>query len=201
MIRAFLGKKKQPEFGVFIEATDGTLYQSTEWKGTKTANSIVVKQPTVSFRISLTEAGDTMKLLDSSTRRLSLYMTAIPDEASAIKDMKSTANTLNIKKLVSSTDYAAGYCNAKTFPDGKTKGVLPAYGWWRIAYDNKDSVDACLSACNGTPMDTSLYYWSSTFWGLFNNRSDCWAISWADPSPYSIQADVYFYVRPFAEYN
>ena len=47
-------------YGVFIEATDGTLHQSTEWTGAKTANSIVVKQPTVAFRIALTQSSSTM---------------------------------------------------------------------------------------------------------------------------------------------
>ena len=201
MIRAFLGKKKQAEFGVFIEATDGTLYQSTEWKGTKTANSIVVKQPTVSFRIALTQSSNTMQIHSSYSGTLENYMTAISDSSQAKLDMKSAENTANIMKLQSGTGYAAGYCNSFTFPDGKTKGLLPALGWWQTAYDNKAAVDACLAACGATPMDTSNYHWASTFRGVSGSNRRCWVLAWSDGRvPYG-SLNLSSRVRPFAEYN
>lgn len=201
MIRAFLGKKKKEVgFGVFIEATDGTLYQSTEWKGTKTANSIVVKQPTASFRIALTQL--TLKIYSSNLGPLEEYMTVINDSAQAKLDMKSAENTANIMKYTSRTDYAAGYCNSFIFPDGKTTGLLPALGWLQIAYDNKAEVDACLAACGATAMETSEYYWTSTLWGMSSYKERaCWILRWSDGKITGGIIDASFWVLPFAEYN
>lgn len=203
MIRAFLGKKKkQVEFGVFIEAIDGTLYQSTEWTGAKTANSIVVQQPTVAFRIALTQSSSTMQINSSASGTLEKYMTAIKDKEQAKLDMKSAENTANFMKLQSGTDYAAGYCNSFTFPDGKTKGLLPALGWMQTAYDNKAAVDACLAACGATAMDTSNYHWASTFWGVGSDYYRyCWTLSWSRGSVSNSGLSNSNRVRPFAEYN
>ena len=188
-------------YGVLIEATDGTLHQSTEWTGAKTANSIVVKQPTAAFRIALTQSTNTMKIHSSYSGTLENYMTAIGDAAQAKLDMKSAENTANIMKLQNGTDYAAGYCNAFTFPDGKTKGLLPALGWLQTAYDNKAAVDACLAACGATAMDTSDYHWASTFWGVSSSGYRyCWQLDWSDGNVDDYFLDSSFRVRPFAEY-
>lgn len=187
-------------YGVFIEATDGTLHQSTEWTGAKTANSIVVKQPTVAFRIALTQSSSTMKIHSSYSGTLENYMTAIRDSSQAKLDMKSAKNTANIMKLQSGTDYAAGYCNAFTFPDGKTKGLLPALGWLQTAYDNKAAVDACLAACGATAMDTSNYHWTSTFWGVSGSYRNCWVLTWSDGYVIYGGLSDSGRVRPFAAY-
>lgn len=188
-------------YGVFIEATDGTLHQSTEWTGAKTANSIVVRQPTTAFRIALTQSSSTMKIHSSYDGALENYMTAIKDTAQAKLDMKSAENTANIMKLQSGTGYAAGYCNSFTFPDGKTKGLLPALGWLQTAYDNKAAVDACLAACGATAMDTSNYHWASTFWGVTSdNYRSCWLLRWSGGGVYGSLLGDSFRVRPFAAY-
>lgn len=186
-------------YGVFIEATDGTLHQSTEWTGAKTANSIVVKQPTVAFRIALTQSSGGMKIHSSNSGTLENYMTAISDTAQAKLDMKSAENTANIMKLQSGTGYAAGYCNSFTFPDGKTKGLFPALGWLQTAYDNKAAVDACLAACGATAMDN--YNWSSTFWGVGSDSSrGCWQLGWSGGGVGHLSLSTSLRVRPFAEY-
>lgn len=188
-------------YGVFIEATDGTLHQSTEWTGAKTANSIVVKQPTVAFRIALTQLSSKMQIHSSKSGTLENYMTAIGDSSQAKLDMKSAENTANIMKLQSGTGYAAGYCNSFTFPDGKTKGLLPALGWLQTAYDNKAAVDACLAACGATAMDTSNYHWASTFWGVGTGGSRlCWILGWSDGLVSNDFLNYSHRVRPFAEY-
>lgn len=188
-------------YGVFIEATDGTLHQSTEWTGAKTANSIVVKQPTVAFRIALTQSSNTMQIHSSYSGTLENYMTAISDSSQAKLDMKSAENTANIMKLQSGTGYAAGYCNSFTFPDGKTKGLLPALGWLQTAYDNKAAVDACLAACGATAMDTSNYHWASTFWGVYSSGNRyCWILRWSDGSVNNYYLSISLRVRPFAAY-
>lgn len=194
----------QNAYGVFIEDTNGKLYTSEEWDGSKTPNSIVVKQLMASFRIALTESSSTMQISVNSTDPLEKYMTAISDIAQAKLDMKSEENTANIMKLQSGTGYAAGYCNSFTFPDGKTKGLLPALGWLQTAYDNRLEIDACLAACGAVAIDTNEYYWTSTFQGVnsINKRRDCWILNWHSGEVtilYGLSSN--YRVRPFAEYN
>lgn len=188
-------------YGVYIEATDGTLYQSTEWTGAKTANSIVVQQPTAAFRIALTQSSSTMKMSANDTDPLDDYMTSISNFSQAKLDMKSAENTANILKMQSSTKYAAGYCNAFTFPDGKTKGLLPAVGWWQTVYNNNGAINACLSACGGTMIDDRNYYWASTFWGVVTTYRKCWLRAWPIDNLDINYLDTSYLVRPFAEYN
>ena len=185
-------------YGVYIEATDGTLYKSTEWNSAKTANSIVVKQPTTAFRIALTQPSSKMQIHSNTSADLKNYMTAYKEEQAKL-DMKSAKNTANIMKLQSGTDYSAGYCNSFIFPDGKTKGVLPALGWWQTAYDNKEAVDACLAACGATAM-LKEYYWSSTFWGVNTYGSACWSLTWSYKGVSGSSLTRSLQVRPFAEY-
>ena len=187
-------------YGVFIEATDGMLYPSTDWTGAKTANSIVVKQTKVAFRIALTQPSDVTRICSTYTEALEKYMTAISDSAKAKLDMKSAENTANIMRMKSGTGYAAGYCNSFIFPDGKTTGLLPALGWLQTAYDNKAAVDACLAACGAMAMDMSKY-WASTFWGVTGNYRYNWTLNWSDGSVIGHILYNIAQVRPFAEYN
>ena len=203
--RRMMSLKKQTPLpllnGVYIEATNGKLFTSDKWTGSLTANSVVVIQDEVRFRIALTQSSSTMKIHSSSSGTLENYMTAIGDEAQAKLDMKSAENTANIMKLQSGTDYAAGYCNAFTFPNGKTKGLLPALGWLQTAYDNKAAVDACLAACGATPMGTDYFHWSSTFRGVRGSYRYCWRLGWSNGyAGYGSLGDSK-QVRPFAAYG
>ena len=199
--RMMFSKKQTPSLnGVYIEATNGELFTADKWTGSLTPNSVVVIQDEVRFRIALTRPSSTMKIHSSHDGALENYMTAIGDTAQAKLDMKSAENTANIMKLQSGTGYAAGYCNSFTFPDGKTKGLLPALGWLQTAYDNKAAVDACLAACGATAMDTS-YHWAATFGGVYggSNRG-CWVVAWSDGGVEYGRLSISGRVRPFAEY-
>ena len=194
-------KKQTPLLdGAYIEATNGELFTSDKWTGSLTPNSVVVIQDEVRFRIALTQSSSTMKIHSSYDGALENYMTAIGDTAQAKLDMKSAENTANIMKLQSGTGYAAGYCNSFTFPDGKTKGLLPALGWLQTAYDNKAAVDACLAACGATAMDTSNYHWASTFWGVLSSDRNCWMLRWSDGGVGTGYLGGSRRVRPFAAY-
>lgn len=201
--RMMSSKKQTPSLnGVYIEATNGELFTADKWTGSLTPNSVVVIQDEVRFRIALTQSSSTMQIHSSSLGTLENYMTAISDSSQAKLDMKSAENTANIMKLQSGTGYAAGYCNSFTFPDGKTKGLLPALGWLQTAYDNKAAVDACLAACGATAMDTSNYHWASTFFGVYSGGRYCWILYWSDGfvgngSPLDDSGRV----RPFATYG
>ena len=205
--RRMMSLKKQTPLlnGVYIEATNGKLFTSDKWTGSLTANSVVVIQGEVRFRIALTQSSSTMQIHSSYSGKLENYMTAIRDSSQAKLDMKSAENTANIRKLQSGTDYAAGYCNSFTFPDGKTKGLLPALGWLQTAYDNKAAVDACLAACGATAMDTSDYHWSSTFWGVdktsSRNYRRCWVLNWSNGDVTYKSLTNANWVRPFATYE
>lgn len=200
--RMMSSKKQTPSLnGVYIEATNGELFTADKWTGSLTPNSVVVIQDEVRFRIALTQSSSTMKIHSSYDAALENYMTAIGDTAQAKLDMKSAENTANIMKLQSGTGYAAGYCNSFTFPDGKTKGLLPALGWLQTAYDNKAAVDACLAACGATAMDTSNYHWASTFWGVGGGSYRvCWGLRWSNGGVGSFDLSTNNRVRPFAEY-
>lgn len=201
--RRMMSSKKTPSLnGVYIEATNGELFTSDKWTGSLTPNSIVVIQDEVQFRIALTQSSSTMQIYSSSSGALENYMTAIKDEVQAKLDMKSVENTANIMKLQSGTDYAAGYCNSFTFPDGKTKGLLPALGWWQTAYDNNAAVDACLAACGATVMDISDLYWSSTFYGVDRGGDrGCWFLDWLGGRVDYDTINGSRLVRPFATYG
>ena len=139
--RRMMSLKKQAPSNVYIEATNGELFTADKWTGSLTPNSVVVIQDEVQFRISLIQPSSKMKIHSNTSTDLKKYMTAIQNEAQAKLDMKSAKNTAGIMKLQSGADYAAGYCNSFTFPDGKTKGLLPALGWIQAAYDNKAAVE------------------------------------------------------------
>ena len=199
--RRMMSSRKTPSLnGVYIEATNGELFTSDKWTGSLTPNSVVVIQDEVQFRIALMSS--TMQIYSSSSGALENYMTAISDEAQAKLDMKSAKNTANIMKLQSGTDYAAGYCNSFIFPDGKTKGLLPALGWLQMAYDNKEAVDACLAACGAMVMDISNFHWTSTFYGV-DRAGDrgCWFLDWSGGYVDYNSLNGSCLVRPFAAYG
>ena len=194
-------KKTQSLNGVYIEATNGELFTADEWTGSLTPNSVVVIQDKVQFRIALTQSSNTMRMNQKSSGALENYMTGIKDKEQAKLDMKSAENTANIMKLQSGTDYAAGYCKSFTFPDGKTKGLLPALGWLKTAYDNKAAVDACLAACGATAMNTK-YHWASTFWGAHSSGTRYgWMLTWSNGAIYNTGLSASNRVRPFATYE
>lgn len=186
--------------GVLIEATDGTLYKSSNWSSNKTPNSIVVLSDSARFRIAVTKPSSIMAISSDGSDPLEHYMRAISDTTAAKADYNGAENTANILKAVPSTSYAAGYCNAFIFPDGKTKGFLPSLGQLNLAYQNKSAVNAALSKCGGATM-TNDYYWSSTFWGIneYNDRC-CWILRWSDGDAGIYHLFNNTYVRPFAAY-
>lgn len=187
--------------GVFIEATDGTLYVSSNWTSSKAPNSIVVAGDSVRFRISVSQPSSTMQMGSTDATYLENYMTAIKDETAAKADYDGAGNTANILKAVSNTSYVASYCSNFIFPNGRTKGFLPSLGQLNLAYQNKAAVNAALTACGGSAMSTSDSYWSSTFWGYnYNDSRFCWGLRWSDGGVYEAYVLHGHYARPFGDY-
>ena len=170
------------KLGVYIQDKSGRLWTTGSWatSNNANANAIAVLTSNVKVLVALTDSGGTKQIHSSNSGALENYMTAIKDTTQAKADYKGAENTANIMKLQSSTSYAAGWCNAFTFPDGKTKGHLPSLGEFWEVYQNKSLVDAALSKCGGIAINTSNYHWCSTFGDNFFNNRFCWVLNWSD---------------------
>ena len=191
------------KLGVFIQDKSGKLWTTDSWdtSNNSNANAIAVLTSNVKVLVALTDSGGTKQIHSSYSGALENYMTAISDTTQAKADYKGAENTANIMKLQSSTSYAAGWCNAFTFPDGKTKGHLPSLGEFWEVYQNKSLVDAALSKCGGTAINTG-YHWCSTFWGISDDyRRGCWVLYWSGGNVDSRYLGGSYYVRAFAAYS
>ena len=193
--------------GIYIEGLNGKFYTVDNWHGGNDANSVVVASGDVKFRIALTQAPSymTMGMVDSAP--LNDYMTALDYDA-ALSDYDGAGNTAKIiqSEYCSGTTYAAGYCNAFTFPDGKTKGYLPALGQLHLVCANSEALNTALSVCGGTVIPTESWSWSSTFSGIDISHSNrfCWMLGWGDctlyqHSKYCGLSTCQTIVRPFAD--
>ena len=191
------------KLGVFIQDKSGKLWTtgSCATSNNSNANAIAVLTSNVKVLVALTDSGGTKQIHSSYSGALENYMTAITDTTQAKADYKGAKNTANIMKLQSSTSYAAGWCNAFTFPDGKTKGHLPSLGEFWVVYQNKSLVDAALSKCGGTAIHTSHYHWCSTFCGVSGSGRRCWVLGWSGGRVFDTILDYNHYVRAFATYS
>ena len=186
-------------YGVYIEDKQGKLYTTGDWSSgnNANANSVVVVTGTKNFRIALTQIASTMQMSSSPTDPWETYLTGTTDSTVAKTDYNGVANTQNIiTKCQSATTYAAGWCNAYTFPDGVTKGYLPAAGELYLAYQNKAAITAALAKCGGTALQEQ-YYWSSTFYGVDGSIRYCWLLDWSDGIVYHYYLNYSGYVRAF----
>ena len=190
------------ENGVYIESVEHEFYLTNDWDRANTANSIAVVADAHKFRIALQGAPSTMHMNPNYTDPWETYLSGttnsgITDKTVAITDYSGAANTqLIVEKCQSSTEYAAGWCNAYTFPDGTTKGYMPALGELYLAYQNKDAIDAALSACGGAVLGSNFYL-SSTFYGVRSDFRYCWALHWDAGFAANTYLSSYAYVRAF----
>ena len=180
------GYKIPTENGVYIESVEHKFYLTNDWDTANTANSIAVVTDAHKFRMALkgpsllsmpisSNDGDPWEIYLSGTTN-----SGITDRTVAKTDYSGAVNTqLIIEKCQPSSGYAAGWCNAYTFPDGVTKGYLPALGELYLAYQNKSAINAALSACGGIALSNGSH-WSSTFYGVNGSHHDCWMLYWSD---------------------
>lgn len=203
------------QLGVFIEATDGTLYTSSNWSSSgKTANSVVMFLENYSRRIALT--GQALKKIHSTANApLENYLTPISTTDQAAADFDGKGNTekiiqFNIAYGTNNSDYAAPYCAAFTFPAGQ-KGHFPSGGEMIACINNRTAISACLTACGGTALilQNDSWYRTSTMGvtegtnrttvrvSLYNGNT-LWHAGGADLDR---QTTVAYYVRPFSNYE
>ena len=184
--------------GIYIEATDHTLYTSSTWASSgKTANSIVIITDAHSFRISLVHNIDITHLPSGDYSAFSTFETV---EAARL-DFNGKENTQLLLAVNSSITRPAGWCTNYTFPDGITKGYMGSYGQWEIVYNNKATVDACISACNAPAL---VDYWTSTP-GPIKDNAKTFYFHWVKTNGYAISVGdsgpSYSYCRVIADYE
>lgn len=184
------------KLGVFIQGVSGKLYETASWTSQETANGVAVLTEECSFVIALTDAPDKMQIYARDIGALENYMTAIPNETQAKADYGGATNTTNIMKLQRSTSYAAGWCDAFSFPSGK-KGFLPSLGQMWAVYSNKSAVDAALTKAGGTAFVTT--YWTSTFWGVNGDYRFCWRLTWSSGTVTQRYLSDSYQVRAFSD--
>ena len=137
-------EREFPSNGVYIQDVNYKLWKAEDWDGSVKPNAIAVIENDDKFLIALTQP-QKMSLNDISTVD---FWHDIEIENNKITNMYARydgmGKTASILKTQPSTEYAAGYCNAFIFPDGKTRGYLPTGDQLQLAYQNKVDVTAAL---------------------------------------------------------
>ena len=159
--------------GVYIQHTDGTVYQIEEWtsKGfsSEEANGVAIIDDLASFVIAKEDAGTGLKW--SNTAEL---IEGVSASDSSSKLVYSGANDTRILVELGVSP-AAQACADYTFPNG-AKGYMPSVGEWKVLHNNATKVQEALTLIGGANMfnkNSARYYWSSTQY----NDSKAWA--WA----------------------
>lgn len=151
--------KYEPNWGVYIQHIDGSLYTTDEWTAREftndLANGVAVVNPKASFVIAKQNASSGTWSAQNSVLVEGVMTTN--DSVTAKTDFAGAANTALIVALGNSG--CAYNCTKYNFPNGQT-GYLPALGEWQIAYDNKAAIVAAMALIGGVAIGTK--YWSST---------------------------------------
>lgn len=185
---------EEMKLGVFIQDVNGKLWTKDAWDGSAVANGIAVLTTSVKFIIALKDA-EAKKIYGSSSSS-GMTLTVYSSESAASENYTGVANTENMLSAYGDTDsYAAGYCNNFKFPNGKT-GYLGSAGEWKVARNNKASIDACLLKVGASAM--SGRNWSSTRAADSGGRNYFWVSFWDEGGfSYANVDNSYIYTRAF----
>lgn len=146
--------------GVYIQDTDGVLWQEAAWDGSATPNGIAVVTDECRFVIALEE--EVSICIDRVGDYVSLSLPAFSTSSEAIADYSGKSNTEVITQVYGyDTNEAGGFCVNFTFPRGD-KGYLGAAGEWDIARVNKLKIEKCMTKAGGITLEGNYEYWSST---------------------------------------
>ena len=161
----FSGGYKIPnENGIYIESVDHDFYLPDDWNSANTVNSIAVITDTRNFRIAPQSHGMTYIISDGTTVYGSVMTAHTPYE----NDTDGIGNTSKMLQIYSGG--AAGYCSSYTFPDGETKGYLPAAGEMAYIHNNFRMLLSVFVKA-GIPQFAQGKYWSSSYCGYDQNTS------------------------------
>ena len=193
-------EREFPSNGVYIQDVNYKLWKAEDWDGSVKPNAIAVIENDDKFLIALTQP-QKMSLNDISTVD---FWHDIEIENNKITNMYARydgmGKTASILKTQPSTEYAAGYCNAFIFPDGKTRGYLPTGDQLQLAYQNKVDVTAALQKCGGAKME-SEYYWSSSSGHFYEGYSRGEMFRWIGGYGNGCLINSKRCVRPFADFQ
>lgn len=158
------------KLGVYILDTDGKLTTSDKWDSANNDKvvGIAVLTDACKFILATEQAG---KYWSSSSSTIS-GVTTTTSSATAQADYNGVSNTdAIISATGSTTNYAAGYCRAYEFADGR-EGYLGAAGEIYTMIANMTEVNNCLTAVSGTAISDSDYLHTSTQY----NSSYAWRV-------------------------
>lgn len=146
--------------GVYIQDTDGVLWQEAAWDGSATPNGIAVVADECRFVIALDE--EPSICIDRVGDYVSLSLPVFSTDSEAIADYSGVSNTEVIVSVYGyDTNEAGGFCVNFTFPRGE-KGYLGAAGEWNIARVNKLEIEKCMTKAGGVTLEGNYQYWTST---------------------------------------
>ena len=204
-------------FGAFIESTDHQLYRAAQWSSAgKTANAVVLITEVHSFRMALNHV--ILPIHSNYTDPIENYISEVSYD-NCLVDYDGAGNTAKIIRFnaaygTNTNSYAAPYCNNFTFPDGTTKGYLPAAGELNLWIQNRNAVRECLIACGGDYFteNEDKWNWTSSYRGTGGGGAagsrKMYTARWLYNVIYNGTAGVGvingandYYVRPFAAYE
>lgn len=175
--------------GVFVQHVDGRLFTIDEWQSngysSSQANGVAVCSPEANFVI----AKDDLPKAAWSSNQESL-ITAIGAVGNPKNDYSGAANT--VAMIENGTSGAAHDCANYVFPNG-LNGYLPSFGEFTIATKYKTKVIAAMSLIEGTAIQTTVTYWTSTQ----QSATQAWRAQFGTPSESSISKYNLLVLRPF----
>lgn len=146
--------------GVYIQDTDGVLWQEAAWDGSATPNGVAVVADECRFVIALDE--EPSICIDRVGDYVSLSLPVFSTDSEAIADYLGKSNTEVIVSVYGyDTNEAGGFCVNFTFPNGE-QGYLGAAGEWEIVRVNKFEIEKCMTKAGGVTLEGNYQYWTST---------------------------------------
>lgn len=152
------GYKIPTENGIYIESVEHDFYPPDDWNSANTVNSIAVITDTRNFRI----APQSHNRLIINTAGTTVYGSVMTSHVPYERDTDGIGNTSKMLQIYSGG--AAGYCSGYTFPDGETKGYLPAAGEMFYIHNNFTTLLSVFVKA-GIPQFAQGTYWSSSYCG------------------------------------
>lgn len=158
-----------PDYDVYIQHIDGTLYTKEEWTSNnfnnEQANGVALSNSEVGFVVSKDQSSS--KLAWGGYNKTITDIVTTTSQSEAVLDNNGAGNTPKIIEQCSGYTSngitgapAAEYCANYVFPNGKT-GYLGALGEWKALYDNKAKVKELMTLIGGTAISDGNY-WTST---------------------------------------
>ena len=186
--------------GAFVYTTDDKFYTADEW-------TVALSAGTVSnddvVGVAVISGEHRFVIAKSSLGRKAIYKsnTACAGAVSVASGDGVRGHyggeddtVLMVASYGSSSTYAAGAATAYTFANGKS-GYLASGGEWYQAYRYKSMVDACMTACGGTAIETDYTLWSSTY--QINSYYTFFRMEWNTGGLGTNTVTYERYVRPF----